>query len=127
MSTPVSPLDTARVAGLLLVAVALGGGQLLFKLAADRLVLGSGPGALAVSFCTVPMMAALLVYATATVLWVYLLHGLPLSRAYPFVALAFAFVPLLSWLFFHDAPNGRYVMGLTLMLSGLYLVASARP
>jgi drug/metabolite transporter (DMT)-like permease len=119
-------LGAGRVLGLLAVAATLGGGQLLFKLAANRLVMGQGPGALAVSFLNLPMVAALVLYAAATVLWVYLLHGLPLSRAYPFVALAFAFVPLLSWLVFRDALDLRYGLGLALMLAGLYLVASGR-
>jgi multidrug transporter EmrE-like cation transporter len=119
-------LGTGRILGLLLVAVTLGGGQLLFKLAAGRLVLGHGAGALAASFASLPMIAALGVYAVATILWVYLLHGLPLSRAYPFVALAFALVPLLSWLLFDDTIGLRYGLGLALMLAGLYLVASGR-
>jgi multidrug transporter EmrE-like cation transporter len=121
-----SGLGTGRIVGLLVVAATLGGGQLLFKLAAGRLVLGQGPAALAASFVSLPMIAALVLYGAATVLWVYLLHGLPLSRAYPFVALAFAFVPLLSWLAFRDTLDLRYGLGLALMLAGLYLVASGR-
>jgi drug/metabolite transporter (DMT)-like permease len=119
-------LGTARILGLLTVAGVLGGGQLLFKIAAGRLVLGQGTAALAQSFLNLPMLAALALYAAATVLWVYLLHGLPLSRAYPFVALAFAVVPVLSWLVFRDALGPRYVIGLGLMLAGLYLVATGR-
>lgn len=119
-------LDAGRIAGLLVVTAILGGGQLLFKLAASRLVLGQGPLALALSFANLPMFTALLLYAGATVLWVYLLHGMPLSRAYPFVALAFAVVPLLSWMVFRDSLDLRYGFGLALMLGGLYLVASGR-
>ena len=72
------------------------------------------------------MATVLLMYAAATLLWVYLLHGMPLSRAYPFIALAFAFVPLLSWLFFRDALDLRYGLGLAFMLAGLYLIAAYR-
>jgi drug/metabolite transporter (DMT)-like permease len=115
-----------RVLGLLVVALALGVGQLLFKLAAERLVLGRGAVDLALSFIGWPMALALLVYGATTVLWVFLLHGLPLSRAYPFIALAFAFVPLMSWLVFGDALDLRYAFGLLLMLAGLYFVATGR-
>lgn len=115
-----------RVLGLLAVAMALGVGQLLFKLAAERLVLGRGGAALALSFVGWPMALALVVYGATTVLWVYLLNGLPLSRAYPFIALAFAFVPLMSWLVFGDALDLRYAFGLVLMLAGLYFVATGR-
>lgn len=47
-------------------------------------------------------------------------------RAYPFVALAFAVVPLLSWMVFRDSLDLRYGFGLALVLGGLYLVASGR-
>ena len=115
-----------RTAGLLTVAVVLAGGQMLFKTAAERLVLGQGPLALALSFVTRPMIWALVLYGAATVLWVYLLHGLPLSRAYPFIGLVFAIVPLLSWLVFHEDVDGRYFAGLGLLLAGLYLISSGR-
>jgi drug/metabolite transporter (DMT)-like permease len=88
----------------------LGGGQLLFKLAAERLTLGQGNVAL---------------YAVATVFWVYLLHGLALSRAYPFIALAFAIVPLMGWLALGEALGPRYWLGLGIMLAGLYVIASS--
>jgi drug/metabolite transporter (DMT)-like permease len=55
---------------------------------------------------------------------VYLLNGVPLSRAYPFMALAFAIVPLFGWLLFRESLDLRYCAGLALMLAGLYLVAS---
>lgn len=113
-----------RMAGLVVVALSLGVGQLLFKLAAERLVTGQGLGRLAASFVTLPMLAALALYGLTTLLWVYLLHGLSLSRAYPFIALAFATVPLLAWLLLNEVLAPRYWAGLALMLAGLYLVAA---
>jgi len=119
-------MGTWRTVGLLTVALVLAGGQMLFKTAAERLVLGQGPLTLALSFLNRPMIWALLLYGAATVLWVYLLHGLPLSRAYPFIGLVFAIVPLLSWLVFREAVDARYFAGLALLLAGLYLIASGR-
>ncbi|HLF11270.1 MAG TPA: EamA family transporter [Gammaproteobacteria bacterium] len=130
MNTP-SPdlpvqLGAGHVLGLLTVAFILGIGQLFFKIAAERLVVGRGLAALAWSMVGWPMATVLTLYAIATVLWVYLLHGLPLSRAYPFIALVFAFVPLLSWIVFRDSLDLRYGIGLVLMVAGLYLIASTR-
>jgi len=130
MNTP-SPdlpvqLGAGRVLGLLTVAFMLGIGQVLFKIAAERLIIGRGWTAFAWSLVGWPMAAVLLLYGIATVLWVYLLNGLPLSRAYPFIALAFAFVPLLSWIVFRDALDLRYGLGLALMVAGLYLIAAPR-
>lgn len=122
---PGNPLVAHRIIGLLLVALLIGGGQLLFKLAAERLVPDKGVVTLIASFISAPMIAALVVYASATVLWVYLLHGLALSRAYPFMALAFAIVPLLAWLVLGDALNPRYWLGLSAVLAGLYLIVSS--
>ena len=130
MNTPSPPLpfsiSPGQVVGLLAVAFMLGIGQLLFKIAAQRLVVGRGWHAFFISMVGWPMASVLLLYAVATVLWVYLLHGLPLSRAYPFIALVFAFVPLLSWLAFRDTLDLRYGLGLALMMSGLYLIAAPR-
>jgi drug/metabolite transporter (DMT)-like permease len=118
----VTTLGMGRILGLLVVTLTLGAGQLLFKLAAERLMLGQGPRALAVSFISYPLLAALALYAIATGLWVYLLHGLALSRAYPFVALAFAVVPLLGAWFLGEPLGLRYWLGLGIMLAGLYII-----
>lgn len=123
--TTSAALGITRILGLLTVALMLGGGQLLFKLAAERLVVDRGAAALLVSFVSRPMLAALALYAVATVLWVYLLHGLALSRAYPFIALAFALVPLLGWLILGESLGPRYWLGLGLMLGGLYVIAAS--
>jgi drug/metabolite transporter (DMT)-like permease len=119
-------LTAPRILGLLAVALLLAAGQLLFKLAADRLIVDRGIGSLAQSFVSLPMLAAIVMYAMTTVLWVFLLHGIPLSRAYPFIALAFATVPALSWLTFRDPLDLRYLAGLGIMLVGLYLVSMGR-
>ena len=42
---------------------------------------------------------ACLLYAAATVLWVWILTKLPLSTAYPFVGLSFVMVALAGWCF----------------------------
>jgi len=121
---PSQAIGTTRVLGLLGVSVLLAVGQMLFKLASSRLVTDQGLTALLWSLVNLPMLAGLVLYAVTTLLWVYLLHALPLSRAYPFMALAFAIVPLLSWFFFREGLDLRYGAGLALMLCGLYLVAA---
>jgi drug/metabolite transporter (DMT)-like permease len=47
-----------------------------------------------------------------------------LSRAYPFVALAFAITPLLGGFIFGEQIAMRLILGITLILGGLLLVAS---
>lgn len=112
--------------GLAGVAILLAVGQLLFKAASAHLVLGEGVSRLLLSMFSVPMAVALVVYGIATVLWVVLLHSIPLSRAYPFVALAFALVPLAAWAFLGEPLSLRYLFGLGLMLTALYVISSGR-
>lgn len=113
---------------LLLVGYAAGmsGGQILFKLAALRY--GAGGGSLAdrlmgLAF-NVYFISALILYAGYAILWVWILSFTPLSRAYPFVALAFALTPLLGGLFFGDTISIRLIAGIVFILCGLFLVTS---
>lgn len=119
-------MNLGRVLGLLTVALILGVGQLFFKIAAERLVIGQGWMPFARSLVGWPMASVLTLYAAATVLWVYLLHGVPLNRAYPFIAFVFAVVPVLSWIVFREALDARYGVGLLLMMAGIYLIGAPR-
>ena len=70
------------------------------------------------------LLSALVLYAGFAVLWVWILSFTPLSRAYPFVALAFALTPLLGALLFGEAMSLRHILGIVLVLCGLFLVMS---
>ena len=90
-------LSLSQVAALTAYAAAMAGGQLLFKTAAPR---GAGDGPLAAGISGFLLngyfFVALILYAALTVLWVWILSFTPLSRAYPFLALAFALRPALD-------------------------------
>src|SRR3981189_647348 len=96
-------LSLSQVAALMTFAAAMAGGQLLFKMAA---LLGAGVGPLAERIAGFLLngyfFVALILYAALTVLWVWLLSFAPLSRAYPFLALAFALTPALGCLVFAE-------------------------
>jgi drug/metabolite transporter (DMT)-like permease len=113
---------------LLLTAYAIGmsGGQLLFKIAAMRPAIAQGTAVerlLGLSQ-NIPFLLALLLYAGFAVFWVWILSFTPLSRAYPFVALAFALTPLLGGLLFAEPISLRLLLGILLILAGLFLVAA---
>jgi drug/metabolite transporter (DMT)-like permease len=67
-------------------------------------------------------ITAIVLYTGLTLFWVWLLTFTPLSRAYPFVALAFALSPLLAGLLFGETISARLWLGLGLILSGLFFV-----
>lgn len=101
--------------------LALAAGQVLFKLAASRL---SADGmSVPALFTNIPLWVALLVYGGATIAWLLLLRELPLSVAYPFVALAFFIVPLLSWLLLGEAISSSQWLGAALIVAGVWVSA----
>jgi multidrug transporter EmrE-like cation transporter len=117
-------LSAGQLAILVAYAAAMAGGQLLFKTAAMR---GAGAASLteriAGSLFNGYFIVALILYAALTVLWVWILGFTPLSRAYPFVALAFALTPALGIVVFGETASLRLAIGIALIVCGLCLIA----
>jgi|SRR5438105_7985132 len=117
-------LSLAQIALLVGYAGGMTGGQLLFKMAALRSAADAPPGErLFAMFGNGFFAAAVLLYAALAVLWVWILSFTPLSRAYVFVALAFAATPLLGGLIFAEPISVRLVVGIGFIFCGLLLVA----
>ena len=117
-------LSLAQIVALVAYAGAMAGGQLLFKMAALRAV-HEGPfieRAVSV-LLNGYFLVALVLYAALAGIWVWILTFTPLSRAYPFVALAFALTPALGGLVFAEPISVRLVIGIGLILCGLLFVA----
>jgi multidrug transporter EmrE-like cation transporter len=105
--------------------VAIAAGQILFKRAAAQLDGGSG-FSWVLELARLPTMwLALALYGASTLLWVRILTTVPLSRAYPFVALAFVLVPAAGYVFFHESVNGRQLFGTALIVAGVLVAARA--
>ena len=68
---------------------------------------------------------ALFIYGTATVLWVFTLSRVPLSRAMPFVALTFAIVPIVSVVALGERLNLAYWIGVAIIAAGVYVTVAA--
>jgi drug/metabolite transporter (DMT)-like permease len=118
-------LTLAQIALLVAYAAGMAGGQVLFKLAALRDLPDAPLAARLLGLVqNVPFATAIILYVALTILWVWILTFTPLSRAYPFVALAFAITPLLGGLVFAEPIGARLVGGLALLLCGLLLIAS---
>jgi drug/metabolite transporter (DMT)-like permease len=117
-------LSFAQIALLIAYAGGMAGGQLLFKMAALR---GPADGPLVERLSAMMLngffAAAVLLYAALAVLWVWILNFTPLSRAYVFVALAFAVTPLLGAVVFAEPISARLVIGIVLIFCGLLFVA----
>jgi drug/metabolite transporter (DMT)-like permease len=117
-------LSFAQIALLAAYAVSMAGGQILFKLAALKApVEGSLSERLPTLMLNWNFIAAVVLYGALSVLWVWILTFTPLSRAYVFVALAFAITPLLGGWLFAEPISARLVVGIVLICSGLLFVA----
>lgn len=100
-------------------------GQLSFKRVAIEIAHVSGIGPIIRHLALSPwFLIALALYGVATILWVLALRETPLSRAYVFVALAFALVPIGAAVFFHEVLGLRYVVGLLLIITGIVIIGS---
>jgi drug/metabolite transporter (DMT)-like permease len=112
-----------QLLGLLSFPLAIAIGQILFKRAA-RDVSGATGNAWMLEVARQPTLwLALALYGAATLLWVRILATVPLSRAYPFMALAFILVPAGGYVFFHESITLRYVVGAVLIVVGVIVAA----
>ena len=101
-------------------------GQTLFKVAATSLQSASpGPADLWQLALLPVFWGALILYAGGTLLWIYILQSVPLSRAYPFAALGFVVVPILAVVFFSERVTLTYAVGALLIVAGVVITARA--
>ncbi len=96
-------------------------GQILFKLAARKI-----PTNLELSnwvgFIFSPIfISSLALYGVATFLWIFTLKKTSLSVAYPFMALAFVIVPILSYFFLNEKISTNTMIGTVFIIIGLII------
>ena len=116
-------LGTAQILLLAAYAAGMAGGQLLFKQAAQQLTPGAGLTARLIELAgNAWFYAAFGLYCALALAWIWILTFTPLSRAYPFVALAFAITPLLGAWVFAEPIGWRLVGGVVVIAVGLFLV-----
>src|SRR5579884_2690431 len=108
-------LSSAQIAILVVYAVAMAFGQILFKAAALRVgVTGTLGERLSGLTHNGYFAASVVLYAALTVVWVWILTFTPLSRAYVFVALSFVVTPFLRAALFGEPISVRLVIGIGL-------------
>ncbi len=110
---------------LMLVCVALlAVGQVLFKVAASQWRVDGWTWATLRGFLSMPMLAALVVYAVATVLWVFVLRFVPLVAAYAIFALAFIVTPLFAHVALGEPLALRTLIGGAIIVLGVLVAVS---
>jgi drug/metabolite transporter (DMT)-like permease len=114
-------MTLAKIAALVLFAVALASGQILFKAAAQSLKgpIGFDAQSLFQLVLNPFLLLGLAIYALAAVYWVLLLREIDLSKAYLIIALALVLVPLAGTFLFREPFTARLIIGIVLILVGL--------
>ena len=111
----------ANTLWLLLFSVSLAGGQLLFKRAAQEIIGVPATRILLVLATTPAMWAAVVLYAAATLLWVWILSRVPLSQAHPWAALGVVVVPLAAVVVFGEVVRPVFWLDAALIVAGIVL------
>lgn len=71
------------------------------------------------------LVIAGVMYVTSTGLWVWALRSVEISKAYPYFALGFVFVPLLGAWMFGEVLTVRYGLGVLLIIAGVAMTSSS--
>lgn len=108
----------------MLIAYAFGmtAGQLMFKAASIDSGKNYGNNFLLSLMANGWFLTAAALYGALTLLWVWILTVVPLSRAYPFVVLSFVLTPLGAALLFGEPLTTNYAIGMALIIIGLFFL-----
>jgi multidrug transporter EmrE-like cation transporter len=116
-----------KIASLVAFTFTLAIGQVLFKKAGLAMRgLPVRDGFLAVARQPA-FYAALALYGGATFLWIWILSRVPLSQAYPWVALGTAIVPFLGWCIFGERLAPVFWVGVVLIMAGIIVIQYGIP
>lgn len=110
-------MSRLAIALLTLAAFLAGGGQILFKVGAQ------GRREL-VEFLNLPVALGALLYAAGTVIWIYMLSTEKLVNVYAFTALTFVLVYLGGVFLIGERLSSSGIVGIALILAGLYLLTA---
>jgi drug/metabolite transporter (DMT)-like permease len=116
-------MSISQILLIILCVVGISTGQILFKLAALSPIRGERPLAIAFELALNPyLLAGLTIYLAATVFWIWLLRQVPLNLAYPLMALAFLFVPILGAYILDEPFTRSTLIGGILIIGGVYVI-----
>jgi drug/metabolite transporter (DMT)-like permease len=117
-----------RIIALLITSIVLGAsGQLMFKGASRSLPPFSelGVGKLLLTMFTTPLiLCGFACFFISSLLWIVAIKHVPLSVAYPMVALSYVIIFTGSALLYGEAISWRHWGGAGLIVSGIFLIAS---
>jgi drug/metabolite transporter (DMT)-like permease len=121
---------SGRVLALLLVSIVLGAsGQLMFKGASRGLPSFSelGLAKLLMTMFTTPLIiCGFACFFISALMWIVAIKNVPLSVAYPMVALSYVIIFTGSALLYGEAISWKHAAGAALIIGGILLITSTR-
>ena len=118
-------MTTAKLVQILLSVAGISAGQLLLKLAAVNMANPRVPSISIAGFgVNLYLVAGVGVLGVSTLLWVWVLRTVPLSIAYPFMALCFIIVPALGFYVLGEPVTWKTFVGSALIVGGVALIAT---
>lgn len=116
-------MSTTKILLCLICALANASGQVLMKASS---VAWKQAGSFYNSTVLMTIGSGFFVYCTTSIAWVYILKGLPLSAAYPFLALTFLLVPVAGHFLFDEQLNWLDGLAGLLIMSGIFVISISR-
>jgi drug/metabolite transporter (DMT)-like permease len=114
-------MDRGRLI-ILVCVVIMTAGQVLFK----QVAINYNKSGLLFEFGVLGvLLIAGALYVTSAGLWVWALRYMEISKAYPYFALAFVFVPLLGAWMFDEVLTLKYGFGVILIVAGVIMASSS--
>jgi multidrug transporter EmrE-like cation transporter len=110
---------------LVIFTTALAVGQVLFKSVGLAIRGRTLVDSVLYLFGSRTFYTVLSIYALSTFLWIWILSRVPLSQAYPWVAIGMAIVPLLGWYMFGERVEPMFWLGISLILAGIIVTQYA--
>jgi len=111
-------MSLIHILGALVCVLAISCGQILFKRIGLEIEAGNSIGSWKVVSTT---FTAVLIYGSATLLWIYLLRFVPLNKAYLFMSLSFVLVPIAGKYFFAEEFSFGNMAGAILIITGILI------
>lgn len=117
-------MSFGTIVGLMIFTAGMVAGQMLYKIAALSINRSGTSRDLVTSIVANPMLwLAGALYISLSVYWVWLLSFTPMSRAYPFQALAFVLIPLAGVVLFQEPFTVRLGIGIAVIVAGVVIVS----
>ncbi len=75
------------------------------------------------AFSNVFVLIGVVLFVSSSLGWLLALSKVPLSYAYPIVSLGYVFVSILSWIFFDETLSFLRLVGLGIIVGGVFLLS----